>query len=133
VQGLVISLPYCYLSTEVKNVVKSHCKRWWLIQTVGRGQISARTSITASTTYSIHNKETLQVKKNEKVCNKPSNLDLILFVSRSILEIIRNNDWIQLNDLDTMLLLFMSEMFILNFGLGNKNIHVILKIVLVAV
>ena len=61
VQGLVIRLPYCYLSSEVQNIVKSHWKRWWLIQTVGRGQLSARTSITASTTYSIHNKEILQV------------------------------------------------------------------------
>ena len=65
-QGLVISLPYCFLSSEVQNIVKSHCKRWWLIQTVGRGQISARTSITASTTYSIHNKEILQVRLPRK-------------------------------------------------------------------
>ena len=66
VQGLVISLPYCFLNTEVQNVVKSHWKRWLLIQTVGRGQISARTSITASTTYSIHNKEILQVRLQGK-------------------------------------------------------------------
>jgi len=60
-QGLVISLPYCFLSAEVQGVIRAHWQRWWLVHTVGRGQLSARTSITASTTYSVHNKDNLQV------------------------------------------------------------------------
>ena len=54
-QGLVISLPYCYLSSEVQNVVKSHYNRWQLIRTVGRGHSPSQTSITASTLYSVNN------------------------------------------------------------------------------
>jgi len=60
-QGLVISLPYCFLSGEVQNVVLSHYRRWQLVRTVGKGQISTRTSITASTTYSVQKADSLQV------------------------------------------------------------------------
>jgi len=60
-QGLVISLPYCFLSGEVQNVVLSHYRRWQLMRTVGKGEMSARTSITASTTYSVNKADSLQV------------------------------------------------------------------------
>ena len=39
-QGLVISLPYCYLNTEVQSVVRNHYRRWQLIRTVGTGHMS---------------------------------------------------------------------------------------------
>ena len=34
-QGLVLSLPYCYFNTEVQNVARSHYNRWQLIRSVG--------------------------------------------------------------------------------------------------
>ena len=52
-QGLVISLPYCYLNSEVQCVVQSHYNRWQLIRNVGRGH-SPSPSVTASTTYSFN-------------------------------------------------------------------------------
>ena len=39
-QGLVISLPYCYLNTEVQSVVRTQYRRWQLIRTVGTGRMS---------------------------------------------------------------------------------------------
>jgi hypothetical protein len=53
-QGLVISLPYCYLNSEVQWVVISHYNRWQLIRTVGRGH-SPSPSVTATMTYSSNN------------------------------------------------------------------------------
>ena len=55
-QGLVISLPYCYLNTEVQMVIKTHYKRWQLIRNVGTGQMSHRPSLSASTAYTTVNK-----------------------------------------------------------------------------
>ena len=53
-QGLVISLPYCYLNSEVQNVVQSNYKRWQLIRTVGRtGQEHSQTSGTAASFYNV--------------------------------------------------------------------------------
>jgi len=60
-QGLVISLPYCYLNSEVQNVVLSHYNRWQLIRTVGQGQLSARASFSASTYYSVSKADNMQV------------------------------------------------------------------------
>ena len=39
-KGLVISLPYCYLNTEVQSVMLTHYRRWQLIRTVGTGRMS---------------------------------------------------------------------------------------------
>ena len=47
-QGLVISLPYCYLNSEVQSVVQSHYTRWQLVRSVGREQAHSHTSITAN-------------------------------------------------------------------------------------
>ena len=55
-QGLVISLPYCYLNTEVQLVVRTHYNRWQLIRNVGAGQASQRASLSASTAYTTVNK-----------------------------------------------------------------------------
>ena len=35
-QGFVISLPYCFLNSEVQGVVRSHWRRWWVVRPVGR-------------------------------------------------------------------------------------------------
>jgi len=55
-QGLVISLPYCYLNTEVQSVIRNHYRRWQLIRNVGTGHMSERGSISASTAYTTVNK-----------------------------------------------------------------------------
>ena len=44
-QGLVISLPYCYLNSEVQHVVRSHYARWQLVRMVGRDQSYSNTDI----------------------------------------------------------------------------------------
>ena len=52
----MISLPYCYLNTEVQLVVRTHYNRWQLIRNVGAGQASHRASLSASTAYTTVNK-----------------------------------------------------------------------------
>ena len=52
----MISLPYCYLNTEVQLVVRTHYNRWQLIRNVGAGQASQRASLSASTAYTTVNK-----------------------------------------------------------------------------
>ena len=36
IQGGVITLPYCFLNSEVHNVIHSHWNRWKMVQSVGR-------------------------------------------------------------------------------------------------
>jgi len=48
-QGLVISLPYCYLNSEVQHVVRSHYARWQLVRMVGRDQSYSNTDIMLNT------------------------------------------------------------------------------------
>jgi len=43
-QGFVISLPYCFLNTEVQGVLRSHWERWKLVRNVNYSQ-TPRTSI----------------------------------------------------------------------------------------
>merc|ERR1719394_1836203 len=62
-QGLVVSLPYCYLNTEVRSVVRNHYRRWQLIRNVGTGHMSERGSISASTAYTTVNKIDLHQAK----------------------------------------------------------------------
>jgi hypothetical protein len=35
-QGVMISLSYCYLNSEVQGVVRSHWRRWMMVRRVGR-------------------------------------------------------------------------------------------------
>ena len=49
-QGAIITLPYCFLNTEVKAALKLHWDRWWMVRTVGTESQSVRTSLG----YSIH-------------------------------------------------------------------------------
>lgn len=55
-QGLVISLPYCYLNTELQGVIRNHYRRWQLIRNVGTNHMSERGSISASTAYTTVNR-----------------------------------------------------------------------------
>ena len=50
-QGAVITLPYCYLNSEVQGVIKSHWERWKMVRNVEYGCQSARTSVATSTIY----------------------------------------------------------------------------------
>ena len=68
-QGLVISLPYCFLNSEVQGVVRSRWRRWRMVRTVGR-------SASTSTTYAIVNKPNTQVQEQH---SKGDNLDANLF------------------------------------------------------
>ena len=45
----MISLPYCYLNSEVQHVVQSHYARWQLVRKVGRDQSHSHTDITLNT------------------------------------------------------------------------------------
>jgi hypothetical protein len=38
-QGLVISLPFCFLNSELQGVVRNHWRRWRMVRTVGRDQV----------------------------------------------------------------------------------------------
>jgi len=59
-QGFVISLPYCFLNSEVQGVVRSHWRRWWMVRTVGRSSLS-RNSLGTSSTYFVNQKTNVQV------------------------------------------------------------------------
>ena len=52
-QGAVITLPYCYLNTEVQAVLTSRWNRWVMVRRVEfeHSAQSARTSVATSTTY----------------------------------------------------------------------------------
>ena len=64
-QGLVISLPYCFLNSEVQGVLANHWKRWRLVRTVGRSSahLATQTSINTSSTYVINQKLGNQVNQ----------------------------------------------------------------------
>ena len=50
-QGAVITLPYCFLNSEVQGVVKLHWERWKMVRNVGFECQSTRTSLAHSTVY----------------------------------------------------------------------------------
>ena len=49
-QGFVISLPYCFLNSEVQGVVRNHWSRWWMVRTVGKNKTKAE-SLATNTTF----------------------------------------------------------------------------------
>ena len=49
-QGFVISLPYCFLNSEVQGVVRNHWSRWWMVRTVGKINTKAD-SLATNTTF----------------------------------------------------------------------------------
>ena len=59
-QGFVISLPYCFLNSEVQGVVRTHWKRWKMVRTVGRSSLT-RTSFGTSSSYFASQKTAVQV------------------------------------------------------------------------
>merc|ERR1719357_1319584 len=54
-QGFVISLPYCFLNSEVQGVVKNHWSRWRMVRTVGKNTTRAN-SVSTNATYYINQK-----------------------------------------------------------------------------
>ena len=50
-QGAVITLPYCYLNSEVQGVIKLHWDRWIMVRNVEYECQSTRTSLATSTIY----------------------------------------------------------------------------------
>ena len=50
-QGAVITLPYCYLNSEVQGVIKNRWNRRQMVRNVGYASQSARTSVATSTIY----------------------------------------------------------------------------------
>ena len=41
-KGFIISLPYCFLNSEVCTIIKNHWRRWWMIKDIGQPHKSAR-------------------------------------------------------------------------------------------
>ena len=50
-QGFVISLPYCFLNSEVQGVVRSHWSRWLMVRTVGKNQGTKAESLATNATF----------------------------------------------------------------------------------
>ena len=50
-QGAVITLPYCYLNTEVQNVLRTRFNRWKMVRNIDYGSRSTRASVTTATIY----------------------------------------------------------------------------------
>ena len=52
-QGAVITLPYCYLNSEVQGVIKTRWQRWKMVRNVEYASQcqSTRTSVATSTIY----------------------------------------------------------------------------------
>jgi len=60
-QGFVISLPYCFLNSEVQGVVRSHWSRWRMVRTVGKNNTTRANSVSTNATYYINQKSGVQV------------------------------------------------------------------------
>ena len=50
-QGGVITLPYCYLNSEVQGVLRSHWSRWQMVRSVEYECQSTRASVATTTIY----------------------------------------------------------------------------------
>merc|ERR550517_1250846 len=60
-QGFVISLPYCFLNSEVQGVVRSHWSRWRMVRTVGKNNATRANSLSTNATYYVNQKSGVQV------------------------------------------------------------------------
>ena len=65
-QGFVISLPYCFLNSEVQGVVRSHWSRWRMVRTVGKNNTTRANSVSTNATYYINQKSGVQVAYQRK-------------------------------------------------------------------
>ena len=54
-QGFVISLPYCFLNSEVQGVVRSHWSRWRMVRTIGKNNTKTDSLATNATFISRQN------------------------------------------------------------------------------
>ena len=61
-QGFVISLPYCFLNSEVQGVVRSHWSRWRMVRTVGKNNTKADSLATNATFISRQDSAEAKVK-----------------------------------------------------------------------
>ena len=50
-QGAVITLPYCYLNTEVQGVLRTRWDRWRMVRNIDFVPHSTRASVTTATMY----------------------------------------------------------------------------------
>ena len=70
-QGFVISLPYCFLNSEVQGVVRSHWRRWRMVRMVGKNNNTRANSLSTNATYYVNQKSGVQVgsvqKKNTQI------------------------------------------------------------------
>ena len=75
-QGLVISLPYCFLNSEVQGVLANHWKRWRMVRAVGRSSahLATQSSINTSSTYAINQKSGNQVNFSPHFTNETTNI-----------------------------------------------------------
>ena len=65
-QGAVITLPYCYLNSEVQGVIKTRWRRWQMVRNVEYASTcqSTRTSVATSTIYYA---QVIQIKEERKL------------------------------------------------------------------
>ena len=61
-QGFVISLPYCFLNSEVQGVVRNHWSRWRMVRTVGKNNTKADSLATNATFISRQDSAEAKVK-----------------------------------------------------------------------
>ena len=73
-QGFVISLPYCFLNSEVQGVVRSHWSRWRMVRTVGKNNTTRANSLSTNATYYVNQKSGVQVACDNQRKNKRSSL-----------------------------------------------------------
>merc|ERR1712224_119416 len=53
-QGVLISLPYCFFNSEVQNVIKIHWKRWEMVKEVGKTSSNHTVTTLAGNATSFH-------------------------------------------------------------------------------
>ena len=80
-QGFVISLPYCFLNSEVQGVVRSHWSRWRMVRTVGKNNTTRANSLSTNATYYINQKSGVQVGFDDQ----RKNTQMVFLMSKLIL------------------------------------------------
>ena len=80
-QGFVISLPYCFLNSEVQGVVRSHWSRWRMVRTVGKNNTTRANSLSTNATYYINQKSGVQVGFDDQ----RKNTEMVFLLSKLIL------------------------------------------------
>ena len=84
-QGAVITLPYCYLNTEVQGVLRTRWDRWRMVRNIEFVPHSTRASVTTATMYCT------------QVMNKKSLFSIFRFLTLRLEVMHRTSAWQQLN------------------------------------